>query len=205
MHRFGQLRVGMAHPCTLLRAGRTWHHALFPSRSTGPLHQVHRSDRRDGTHPTPRTLPAMRNSTVMQTVRSASCLSTCNHVRRATLITAPGALLMPWADLPAALLLGLAPGHALPSASAAGADLGSSAPAAEPVGAGTAPTRQWRTTFRSQRRRNGQGRGRCAPPLPAAYTGSAAARDKCRRSSCLCRCMHVWCPADKAGWLGSQL
>ena len=30
----------------------------------------------------------MRNSTVMQTVRSASCLITCNHVRRATLITA---------------------------------------------------------------------------------------------------------------------
>ena len=34
----------------------------------------------------------MCNSTAMQTVRSASCLSTCNHVRRATLITAPGAL-----------------------------------------------------------------------------------------------------------------
>eukprot|EP00966_Prymnesium_polylepis_P143444 3311222-Prymnesium_polylepis.1 len=28
----------------------------------------------------------------MQTVRSASCLSTCNAVRRVTLITAPGAL-----------------------------------------------------------------------------------------------------------------
>ena len=53
--------------------------------------QVHRSYRRDGTHPTPRTLPAMWNATAMQTVRSASCLSTCNHVRRATLITAPGA------------------------------------------------------------------------------------------------------------------
>ena len=32
----------------------------------------------------------MRNSTAMQTVRSASCLSTWNAVRRATLITAPG-------------------------------------------------------------------------------------------------------------------
>eukprot|EP00966_Prymnesium_polylepis_P154755 3573682-Prymnesium_polylepis.1 len=35
----------------------------------------------------------MRNSTAMQTVRSASCLSTCDRhraVRRATLITAPG-------------------------------------------------------------------------------------------------------------------
>eukprot|EP00966_Prymnesium_polylepis_P004688 107641-Prymnesium_polylepis.1 len=30
--RSGQLRVGWAHPCTLLRAGRTCrHHALFPS------------------------------------------------------------------------------------------------------------------------------------------------------------------------------
>eukprot|EP00966_Prymnesium_polylepis_P276469 6387491-Prymnesium_polylepis.1 len=34
----------------------------------------------------------MRNSTAMQTVRSVLCLSTCNTVRRATLITAPGAL-----------------------------------------------------------------------------------------------------------------
>ena len=34
----------------------------------------------------------MRNSTAMQTVRSASCLSMCNAVRRATLITAPGEL-----------------------------------------------------------------------------------------------------------------
>ena len=33
----------------------------------------------------------MSNSTVIQTVRSASCLSTWNAVRRATLITAPGA------------------------------------------------------------------------------------------------------------------
>eukprot|EP00966_Prymnesium_polylepis_P218112 5048171-Prymnesium_polylepis.1 len=32
MSRSGRLRVGMAHPCTILRAGRAWHHALFPSR-----------------------------------------------------------------------------------------------------------------------------------------------------------------------------
>eukprot|EP00966_Prymnesium_polylepis_P213573 4945976-Prymnesium_polylepis.1 len=38
----------MAHPCTLLRAGRTWHHALFQSRRAS-----HRSYRRYGTHPTP--------------------------------------------------------------------------------------------------------------------------------------------------------
>eukprot|EP00966_Prymnesium_polylepis_P196838 4561317-Prymnesium_polylepis.1 len=61
----------MAHPCTLLRAGRTWHHALLPSRRRWSADQVHRSDRRDGTNPTPRTLPAMCDSTAMQTVRSA--------------------------------------------------------------------------------------------------------------------------------------
>eukprot|EP00966_Prymnesium_polylepis_P017732 408561-Prymnesium_polylepis.1 len=76
MRRSGRLRVGLAHPCTLLRAGRTWHHVLFPSRRRPSADQVHRSYRQDGRHPTPRTLPALCNSTVMQTVRSVSCLST---------------------------------------------------------------------------------------------------------------------------------
>eukprot|EP00966_Prymnesium_polylepis_P077753 1801649-Prymnesium_polylepis.1 len=47
MHRSGQQRVGVAHTCTLLRAGRTWHHALFrlPVSASRLTHQVHRSDR----------------------------------------------------------------------------------------------------------------------------------------------------------------
>eukprot|EP00966_Prymnesium_polylepis_P267079 6170260-Prymnesium_polylepis.1 len=35
----------------------------LPVSATPTADQVHRSDRRDGTHQTPRTLPAMRNST----------------------------------------------------------------------------------------------------------------------------------------------
>ena len=85
-HRLGHRRVGHAHPCTLLRAGRTWHHALFPSRRRPAAHQVRRAYRRYGTHLTRRTLPSMCFTT-MQTARSASSCSSRSTVRRATLIT----------------------------------------------------------------------------------------------------------------------
>eukprot|EP00966_Prymnesium_polylepis_P018697 430692-Prymnesium_polylepis.1 len=53
---------------------------MHPSRRAD---QVHRSGRRDGTHPTPRTLP-------QRCVTRRPCRRYA--VRRATLITAPGAL-----------------------------------------------------------------------------------------------------------------
>ena len=89
-HRFGHQRVGHAHPCTLLRAGRTWHHALFPSRRRPVAHQVRRAYRRYGTHLACRTLPSMYLTTVMQMARSASSCSSRSTVRRATLITTSG-------------------------------------------------------------------------------------------------------------------
>ena len=89
-HRLGHRRVGHAHPCTLLRAGRTWHHALFPSRRRPVAHQVRREYRRYGTHLTRRTLPSMCVTTATQMARSASSCSSRSTVRRATLITTSG-------------------------------------------------------------------------------------------------------------------
>ena len=82
--------MGHAHPCTLLRAGRTWHHALFPSRRRPVAHQVRREYRRYGTHLTRRTLPSMCATTATQMARSASSCSSRSTVRRATLITKSG-------------------------------------------------------------------------------------------------------------------
>ena len=81
-----------AHPCTLLCAGRTWHHALFPSRRRPVAHQVRRAYRRYGTHLTRRTLPSMCVTTATQMARSASSCSSRSTVRRATLITTSGAV-----------------------------------------------------------------------------------------------------------------
>eukprot|EP00966_Prymnesium_polylepis_P311121 7187874-Prymnesium_polylepis.1 len=76
MHRCGQPLVnqGWAWRSFAPVAPGTMLSSHLGERSTA--HQVHRSDRRDGTHQTLRTLPAVWHSTAMQTVRSASCLST---------------------------------------------------------------------------------------------------------------------------------